>query len=328
MRKVYYSLGIETSCDETAAAVVNSCYEIVSNVVFSQYKLHASYFGVVPELASRTHYEKIHFVIEKAIKNFDIKKINIISYTEKPGLKGALLIGKTVAKTLGYIHRLPTVGVDHLWGHIFSVILTHKGKIKFPFISLIISGGHTELSLVYSLNKREVLGQTRDDAVGEAFDKVAKMLSERLEGKNKNILKYPGGPIIEKLSKFGDPKSIDLPRPYLFESYDFSFSGLKTAVLYYIKDRILNLKDVYNVCASFQEAVIDTLEGKVLHTIQKTRCKRVVISGGVSSNYFLRKRFKSLASKKNIEIYFPHKKLATDNAAMISIAGIAKFCKN
>lgn len=175
-KKSFYCLGIETSCDETAAAVVDKDYKIISNVVFSQQKLHAPYFGVVPELASRTHYEKIHIVIDKALKNFNIKRINLIAYTEKPGLKGALLVGKTVAKTLGFIYSIPTIGVDHLWGHIYSVILTYKGKIKFPFLSLIISGGHTELSMVYSFKKREVLGQTLDDAVGEAFDKVAKML--------------------------------------------------------------------------------------------------------------------------------------------------------
>lgn len=323
-----YVLGLETSCDETASAVVSSEFEIISNIVFSQQKIHASFFGVVPELASRTHYEKIHFVLDKALKKFDIKNIDLIAYTEKPGLKGALLIGKTVAKTLGYIYSKPTIGVDHLWGHIFSVILTHKGKIKFPFISLIISGGHTELSLVHSHTKKENLGQTRDDAVGEAFDKVAKMLAEHVPKKYKSLFRYPGGPIIEKLAKFGDSKAIDFPRPYMMESNDFSFSGLKTAVLYYIKNKSLNIKDVYNICASFQEAVVDTLLVKTLRIIDKTKCNRVVISGGVSANKSLRDGFIKIAQNKNIEVYFPHKYLATDNAAMISLAGLNFYYNN
>lgn len=323
-KKSFYCLGIETSCDETAAAVVDKDYKIISNVVFSQQKLHAPYFGVVPELASRTHYEKIHIVIDKALKNFNIKRINLIAYTEKPGLKGALLVGKTVAKTLGFIYSIPTIGVDHLWGHIYSVILTYKGKIKFPFLSLIISGGHTELSMVYSFKKREVLGQTLDDAVGEAFDKVAKMLYTYLDEKyKKNLpLSYPGGPAVEKLAVYGDNKKIKLPRPYMLEDYNFSFSGLKTAVLYYVKNKKLTLKDVYDICASFQTAVVDVFKTKLLYVAEKLNCRRICISGGVSSNKFLRKKLKDIGRDKNLEFYFPSKTLSTDNAAMIASAGI------
>jgi len=321
MVKIINCLGIETSCDETAAAVVNSDYKIISNIIFSQQKLHSSYFGVVPELASRAHYEKIDYVVDKVLKKFNIKKISLIAYTEKPGLKGSLLIGKTAAKTLGYIFKIPTIGVDHLWGHIYSVILSLKGKIEFPFISLIISGGHTELSVVKSFTERKVLGETRDDAVGEAFDKVAKLLYEKTKNK---VFKYPGGPVIEKLAKLGEPKSINFPRPYMLDSWDFSFSGLKTAVVYYVNSlkTALDNKIVYDICASFQEAVVDTIYTKLLYPIEKLGCDTVCISGGVSANNYLRKRLKSLEKNKKIKVYFPEKKLATDNAAMIASAGI------
>jgi N6-L-threonylcarbamoyladenine synthase len=324
MVKMINCLGIETSCDETAAAVVNSDYKIISNIIFSQQKLHSSYFGVVPELASRAHYEKIGYVVDKVLKKFNIKKISLIAYTEKPGLKGSLLIGKTAAKTLGYIFKIPTIGVDHLWGHIHSVILSQKGKIELPFISLVISGGHTELSIVESFTERKVLGETRDDAVGEAFDKVAKLLYEKTKNK---VFKYPGGPVIEKLAKFGDPKSINFPRPYMLDNWDFSFSGIKTAVVYYVNSlkTALDNKLVYDICASFQEAVVDTIYTKLLYAIEKLGCDTVCISGGVSANNYLRKKLKSLAKTKKTKVYFPEKKLATDNAAMIASAGI-QFC--
>ncbi len=328
MEKKLYALGIETSCDETAAAVVSSKYQIISNIIFSQQKLHASYFGVVPELASRSHYEKIHFVLKKATKNFDIKKLSLIAYTSNPGLKGALLIGKTVAKTLGYIYSIPVVGVEHLWGHIYSVILTQKGNVKFPFLSLIISGGHTELSIVESFTKRKILGQTIDDAVGEAFDKVAKVLHLTIKEKNSSskylkILKYPGGPIVEKLARYGNPKAINFPRPYMFENYNFSFSGLKTAVLYYLKSKkTIDDKTIKDICASFQEAVVDTLITKSVYVLEKFSLDSIFISGGVSSNNYLRRKFLKMSKAKNFKVYFPHKTLSTDNAAMIAAAGI------
>jgi N6-L-threonylcarbamoyladenine synthase len=324
MVKMINCLGIETSCDETAAAVVNSDYKIISNIIFSQQKFHSPYFGVVPELASRAHYEKIDYVVDKVLKKFNIKKISLIAYTEKPGLKGSLLIGKTAAKTLGYIFKIPTIGVDHLWGHIHSVILSQKGKIELPFISLVISGGHTELSIVESFTERKVLGETRDDAVGEAFDKVAKLLYEKTKNK---VFKYPGGPVIEKLAKFGDPKSINFPRPYMLDNWDFSFSGIKTAVVYYVNSlkTALDNKLVYDICASFQEAVVDTIYTKLLYAIEKLGCDTVCISGGVSANNYLRKKLKSLAKTKKTKVYFPEKKLATDNAAMIASTGI-QFC--
>ncbi|MCX7940815.1 MAG: tRNA (adenosine(37)-N6)-threonylcarbamoyltransferase complex transferase subunit TsaD [Endomicrobia bacterium] len=330
-------LGIETSCDETAAAVVDSNYNIISNIIFSQQKLHAPYFGVVPELASRTHYEKIQYVVKKALTKISIKKINLISYTEQPGLKGALLIGKTVAKTLGYLYSIPTIGVNHLWGHIHSVILSYRGKIKFPFVSLIISGGHTELSIVESYTERKVLGQTRDDAVGESFDKIAKLLSfsikkESKQRKNAKLLSllkkftYPGGPVVEKLAKYGDPKAINFPRPYMLDSWDFSFSGIKTAVLYYLNSqKRIQPELVYNICASFQESIVDTLVTKITYAAEKFNCRRIVISGGVSANQYLRKRFMQIAKQKLLEVYFPKKNLFTDNAAMISCAGYHFF---
>ncbi len=310
-----YILGIETSCDETSCAIIDDKLNIISNIVFSQQKIHKPYFGVVPELASRTHYEKIHFVLKKALKNVNIRKIKLISYTEKPGLKSALLIGKTVAETFGYIYSIPVIGVNHLLGHIHSLILTYK-KIKYPFISLIISGGHTEISIVYSPIERQILGTARDDAVGESFDKVAKMLN----------LTYPGGPAIEKLAKYGDKNFVNFPRPYMLDSWDFSFSGIKTAVLYYLKSinykpNKNNKKLISNICASFQEAIVDTLIKKSFLAAEKFNCSRIGISGGVSANNYLRKKFYQIAEKLNIDIYFPRKELATDNAAMICSAG-------
>ncbi len=308
-----YILGIETSCDETSAAVIDHKFNIISNIIFSQQRIHSKYFGVVPELASRTHYEKIHFVISRALQNFNIKKIDLIAYTETPGLKGALLIGKTVAHTLGYIYSIPVIGVDHLWGHIHSLIVTHKNKLQFPFISLIISGGHTELSIVYSAVKRKVLGETRDDAVGEAFDKVAKMLN----------LSYPGGPVIEKYAKKGNPKFVEFSRPYMEGTWDFSFSGLKTAVLYYLQKNknMLNKKIVSHICASFQESVVDTLMYKVFLAAKKFKCSNIGISGGVAANEYLREKFSLNAHQHNIKVFFPQKILSTDNAVMIACAG-------
>lgn len=311
-----YILGIETSCDETSASVIDNKLNIISNIIFSQQKLHSPYFGVVPELASRSHYEKIHFVINRAIKNVDKTKIKLIAYTETPGLKGALLIGKIVAKTFGYMYSIPVVAVDHLWGHIHSIILSYKNKIQYPFISLIISGGHTELSIVYSTTKRKVLGNTRDDAVGESFDKVAKMLK----------LTYPGGPVVEKLARNGDKNFIIFTRPYMLDTWDFSFSGLKTAVLYYLKSvdfkpSTFNHQLIAHICASFQESVTDTLIKKTFFAVKKFNCSRIGISGGVSANGYLRKKFLQFGKKNNVKIYFPEKKLATDNAAMIASAG-------
>lgn len=313
-----YILGIETSCDETSSSVIDDKLNIISNIVFSQQKVHLPYFGVVPELASRTHYEKIHFVIAKTLKSISIKKVKLITYTQYPGLKGALLIGKTVAETLGYIYHIPVKGVDHLLGHIHSLILTHKNKIKYPFISLIISGGHTELSIVESPLQRKILGNTRDDAVGESFDKVAKMLN----------LSYPGGPVIEKLAKMcKDKELINFPRPYMLDTWDFSFSGIKTAVLYYIKSLLqrqksLTQQQVKLICKSFQEAIIDTLIHKVLYAVEKLNCRRVGISGGVSANNSLREKFINTAGKTNFEIFFPEHSLTTDNAAMIASIGL------
>ncbi len=322
MSNIKYILGIETSCDETSAAVVDEKLNIITNIIFSQQKLHSQYFGVVPELASRTHYEKIQYVLEKVFKKVKISEISLISYTEEPGLKGALLIGKIVAHTLSYIYKIPIVGVNHLWGHINSIFLSNT-KFRFPFLSLIISGGHTELSIVSSYNKRKILGNTRDDAVGESFDKVAKMLK----------LTYPGGPIIEKYARYGDKNYVYFKRPYMEETWDFSFSGLKTAVLYYLnsiklKSLLLDKKFIANICASFQEAICDTLSKKLILATQKFNCKTVCISGGVSANKYLRQYIKKELSKENIEVVFPKENLSTDNAAMIAVAGRNKYIFN
>lgn len=310
-----YILGIETSCDETAASVVTPTNKVISNIIFSQQKLHSPYFGVVPELASRTHYEKIDVVLEKAMKGINAKDISLISYTKEPGLKGALAIGEVAAKALGYIYKIPTIGVDHLWGHISSVFISHN-KIKFPFISLVISGGHTQLSLVYSTTDRKILGNTRDDAVGEAFDKVAKILN----------LTYPGGPAIEKLAKKGNKNAVFFKRPYIRESWDFSFSGIKTAVLYYVnslrqKKIKISKQLVCDICASFQEAICDTIATKLFAASEKFNCKRVAVSGGVSANSYLRQYLIDMLGRRNVKLFFPAKLFTTDNAAMIAVAG-------
>ncbi|MFQ3676300.1 MAG: tRNA (adenosine(37)-N6)-threonylcarbamoyltransferase complex transferase subunit TsaD [Endomicrobiia bacterium] len=310
-----YILGIETSCDETSASVIDSNLKIISNIIYSQQKLHSNYYGVVPELASRAHYEKINFVIKESLKKIKIDKIGLISYTCDPGLRGSLLIGKIVAETLGYIYKIPVVGVNHLWGHINSLFLSNR-KITFPFLSLIISGGHTELSLVLSYTKRKILGNTRDDAVGESFDKVAKMLN----------LSYPGGPVIERLAKKGDKNYIFFKRPYMLESWDFSFSGIKTSVLYYLQDLSKNKVKIdkqliSNICASFQEAICDTLATKLLNACDKLKCNTVGISGGVSANEYIRKYIEKKLNCNKIKTFFPDKNLSTDNAAMIASAG-------
>ncbi|MBI4051747.1 MAG: tRNA (adenosine(37)-N6)-threonylcarbamoyltransferase complex transferase subunit TsaD, partial [Elusimicrobia bacterium] len=268
-------LAIETSCDETAAAVLDASIprgfsRVLSNCVSSQMKLHQPYFGVVPELASRAHLEKIPWVVGRALKKSGVQRCDAVAYTRGPGLAGALLVGKVAAETLAFMWRVPLIPVHHLEGHALALGLTEP--IRFPFLALIVSGGHTDLVLMSDYGRVRVLGRTRDDAAGEAFDKVAKLLR----------LGYPGGPLIDRLAREGNPEAIQFPRALLKGSWDFSFSGLKTSVLYYLMDRsselrvksseVVNLKSstlnsqlltpnsfVKDVCASFQEAVVDTL---------------------------------------------------------------------
>lgn len=314
-------LGIETSCDETSAAILEDGKKILSNVVASQEKIHKRYYGVVPELASRAHVENINWVLGKALKEAGIEKQpDIIAFTSGPGLMGSLIVGQMVAQVLSYVCDIPLVEVNHLEGHILSAVLEYP-DLKPPFLSLIISGGHTELVIVEKIGVYDILGETRDDACGEAFDKVAKLLR----------LGYPGGPLIEKNAGKGDSRKINFPRPLMRGSWDFSFSGLKTAVLYYLQKYPLTGNTRFSairrsdICASFQQAVIDTLLDKVVACAKEFRIKRVAVVGGVAANIAIRHFFEKAASKADIRFYFPRKEFCTDNAAMIACAGYHKY---
>lgn len=317
-------LGIETSCDETAASVVKDGRYILSNVVSSSLKLHKRYGGVVPEIATRFHTEVIDVVIKKALKeaNLGFKKLDAISVTKGPGLVGALLVGISCAKAISFSLKLPLVPVDHLKAHIYSAIMNEK-IIKFPLIALIISGGHTRLVLNHDFDRIEVLGQTQDDAVGEAFDKVAKILD----------LGYPGGPIIDRFARKGNPNKIRFPRTKFSDSLDFSFSGIKTAVLYYVRDlspepRAQSLKIREQVCdivASFQEAIVDMILDNTFRALEKNRIKILAVGGGVSANSRLRERLTDESCYRGIRVYFPEAKLCMDNAAMVAGLGYQLF---
>lgn len=307
-------LGIETSCDETAAAVVNNGTAILSSVVSSQIEIHSRYGGVVPELASRKHIEAIVTVVREAIKTSGAgpEHIDAIAATRGPGLIGCLLVGFSFAKAYAFGLGIPWTGVNHLEGHIHSVFL-EPDPPPFPFITLLASGGHTGIYLVSSHTSMELLGQTRDDAAGEAFDKVAKMLG----------LGYPGGSIIGKLAEKGDPGKIDFPRTYLDKSgFDFSFSGIKTSVGRFIRTHSAGYKEMIpDIAAGFQESIVDVLSYKVLHAAKENRCEHVAIVGGVAANSRLREKLKINAGLSGIIIHIPSPALCGDNAAMIAAAG-------
>jgi N6-L-threonylcarbamoyladenine synthase len=308
-------LGIESSCDETAAAVVEDGQKARSSVVASQVSIHRKYGGVVPELACRQHVEAILPVIQEALSRaeIDLAGLQGIAVTQGPGLVGSLLVGIAAAKSLAYVLDLPLVGVNHILGHVAAIFLDGS-SLKFPFISLVVSGGHTSLFRVESRTRMALIGRTRDDAAGEAFDKVAKLLD----------LGYPGGEIIDRLSKEGDRRAIPFPRTLLEpNSLDFSFSGLKTAVLSYVKTlggkpSPIQLRDV---AASFQEAVVDTLLFKVFRAAHQEGIREVVVAGGVACNSRLRERFCREGKESGIVVHFPPPPLCTDNAAMIGVAG-------
>lgn len=308
-------LGIDTSCDDTSASVVKDGEKILSNVVSSQTEIHRKYGGIVPELASRKHIEIILPVVDEALKKAEltVKDIDAIAVCHGPGLIGSLLVGCCFAKGLSYSQKIPIVAVNHLEGHIFSVFLEER-KPEFPFLSLVVSGGHTSLYIVNGFKKYIELGKTRDDAAGEAFDKVAKMLG----------LGYPGGPIIDRLAKDGNPDAFDFPRAYMPETFDFSFSGLKTAVKAVIQ-RTGDKDHVHDIAASFQSAVIDVLVRKVEWAIIKKGIKRVTLSGGVAANSYLRYKITSMAKERDIDLFLPSIQFCTDNAAMIAIAGYHHF---
>lgn len=314
-----YILAIESSCDETSAAVVVNGREVLSNVIASQISTHEKYGGVVPEVASRMHIEAVSGVVEEALleANITLDKIDAIGVTYGPGLVGALLVGLQFAKGLAFSSKKPLVGVNHIEGHICANYIQHK-DLKPPFVSLVVSGGHTFIVHVKDYGKYEVIGQTRDDAAGEAYDKVARALG----------LGYPGGPKIDKLAKEGNPKAIVFPKANFHEeTLDFSFSGVKSAVLNYLnKCKMQNIEvNKADVAASFQQAVVDVLKDNVLLTCKKKDVKTIAIAGGVASNSTLRETLTNAASKRGIEVLFPAPILCTDNAAMIGSAAYFNF---
>lgn len=306
-------LGIESSCDETAAAVVKDGREVLSNVINTQIEVHKVYGGVVPEIASRKHIETIDAVIDEALKdaNVSLDDIEAIAVTNGPGLVGALLIGVSCAKALAYGAKKPLVGVHHIKGHIMANFLAHK-DLKPPFICLVASGGHSHIVNVKDYTDFEIIARTRDDAAGEAYDKIARVLG----------LGYPGGPKIDKLAREGDGTSIVFPRVKM-ENLDFSFSGVKTAVINYVHKMEQN-GDAYNradVAASFQEAVTDVLCEHTIEAAKSKGSKIIAIAGGVASNTRLREKMSEMAAKEGIDVLYPPPVLCTDNAAMIACAG-------
>jgi N6-L-threonylcarbamoyladenine synthase len=315
-----YILGIETSCDETAAAVVQSGTQILSNVVASQIKYHKKYGGVVPEIASRKHLENICWVIEQALDQAGIglNHLQAIAVTAGPGLPGALLVGISIAKTLAYAQNIPLIACHHLEGHLYALV-AEGHELPHPAIALIVSGGHSNIYKINAPGQYDLLGQTRDDAAGEAFDKVAKALK----------LGYPGGPIIDKLAKTGNPWAIKFPRSYLEKgSLDFSFSGIKTAVTYYLKQQAIKpdskTMQTANVAASFQQAVVDVLVNKTILAAKKHLVNHILLTGGVACNSQLRRDLQSAAQQEGFTLHYPSPALCTDNAAMIASTGY--FC--
>ncbi|MCX7817566.1 MAG: tRNA (adenosine(37)-N6)-threonylcarbamoyltransferase complex transferase subunit TsaD [Syntrophales bacterium] len=306
-------LGIETSCDETAAAVVLDGQKLLSNVVASQIKDHSKYGGIVPEIASRKHVEAIAPVISEALETAGVtlRDIEGIAVTRGPGLIGSLLVGLSTAKALAYACKIPIIGVNHLEGHIAAIYLTERYP-EFPFIALVVSGGHTIVLLVSDFKHVSILGQTRDDAAGEAFDKAAKFLN----------IGYPGGIIIDKLGKRGNRKAIAFPKA-MKESLDFSFSGLKTALINLVKKRgsFPQEEEIPDIVASYQEAIVEVLVEKTIMAAEQASVDKIVVCGGVAANSRLRELFVEEASRKGKEIFIPPPILCTDNAAMIAALG-------
>ncbi|ANU24292.1 tRNA (adenosine(37)-N6)-threonylcarbamoyltransferase complex transferase subunit TsaD [Planococcus donghaensis] len=319
MNKDIYILGIETSCDETAASVVKNGTEIISNVVASQIESHKRFGGVVPEIASRHHVEQITLVIEEALQlaGLEPHQLNAVAVTEGPGLVGALLIGVNAAKAFAFAHQLPLVGVHHIAGHIYANRL--EQEMEFPLLALVISGGHTELIYMKEHGNFTVIGETRDDAAGEAYDKVARTLD----------LPYPGGPHIDRLAHASE-KAIAFPRIWLEEgSYDFSFSGLKSSVLNYMHNAAQRGETVApeHVAAGFQNSVVEVVTGKTVRAAEEYKVRQVIAAGGVAANKGLRNSLESAFQEKEIPFYIPSLPLCTDNAAMIAAAGTVMYEK-
>jgi N6-L-threonylcarbamoyladenine synthase len=324
-------LAIETSCDETSAAVVRDGSEVLSNVISSQIEFHKKYGGIVPELAARKHIEVISPVIKEAMERAGVafKELDAVAVTHGPGLVGSLIVGLCAAKAIAWSLKIPLIGVNHLEGHIYANFLSSQSPSpstpspQFPFVCLLVSGGHTTIILVEGHGKYRTLGRTRDDAAGEAFDKVARFLG----------IGYPGGPIIDKLAKEGDAKAVRFTRPMLEGSYDFSFSGIKTAVVNYVnRDQEtvpigsgFSRRFPANVCASFQQAVVDVLVEKSIRAAKEYRCKAIALAGGVSANSLLRSQLMARGKGEGLNVHIPPFEYCTDNAAMIGCAGYYKL---
>ena len=314
-------LAIESSCDETAAAVVENGRKVLSNVIYSQIDLHTLYGGVVPEIASRKHIEKVNPVIEQALSDagLTLKDVDAVAVTYGPGLVGPLLVGVSAAKAVAYAAGLPLIGVHHIEGHVSANFLEHP-DLEPPFLCLIVSGGHTHLVIMKDYGEYEILGRTHDDAAGEAYDKVARAIG----------LGYPGGPKIDKVAKEGNPKAIAFPRAKVDDCpYDFSFSGLKSAVLNYLNQAEMKGEEINrnDVAASFQAAVVDVLVEKTMHAAKEYGFKKVALAGGVASNSALRAGMKEACEKRGLEMIYPSPIFCTDNAAMIGAAAYYEYIK-
>lgn len=319
MKKDIYILGIESSCDETAAAVIKNGREVCSNIIFSQIELHKLYGGVVPEIASRKHIEKINQVIKEALSkaSMELKDVDAIAVTYGPGLVGALLVGVAEAKAIAYAANKPLVGVHHIEGHIAANYIENP-DLEPPFMCLVVSGGHTHLVKILDYEKFEIIGKTRDDAAGEAFDKVARAIG----------LGYPGGPKIDKLAREGNKEAIAFPRAKVEDNaFDFSFSGLKSSVLNYLNQCEMKQIEVNpaDVAASFQYAVIDVLTNHAISAVKEMDMDKLAIAGGVASNSSLRESLQQACDREGIHFYHPSPVFCTDNAAMIGVAGYYAF---
>lgn len=312
-------LAIESSCDETAAAVVEDGRQVLSNVISSQIELHRLYGGVVPEIASRKHIERINQVIQQALDDAGtgLDDVDAVGVTYGPGLVGALLVGVAEAKAISYARGLPLVGVHHIEGHISANYIEHS-ELEPPFLCLVVSGGHTQLAIVEDYGKLRILGSTRDDAAGEAFDKVARAIG----------LPYPGGPEIDKLAREGNPQAITFPRARIDGApYDFSFSGVKSAVLNYLNHHKMQGKEIEkaDLAASFQQSVVSVLTEHTMRAAEKFHMNRVAMAGGVAANQCLRKAMKEACEKRKITLYYPSPVYCTDNAAMIGVAAYYEY---
>lgn len=321
MEEDFLTLGIESSCDETSAAVVKNGKEVLSNIISSQVDWHRKFGGVVPEIASRKHVELINPVLDEALEEAGVNfaDLSAVAVTFGPGLVGGLLVAISAAKSIAYAQDIPLIAVNHIEGHIYANFISHP-ELEPPVICLTVSGGHTDLLYFEELGEYEIIGRTKDDAAGEAFDKVARVMGAG----------FPGGPAIDRLAKEGNPEAVELPRPLINQGYDFSFSGLKTAVLNYINNTKQRGEEVpkADLAASFQQAVVDVLVTKVVSAAKDKGVNNILLSGGVAANSQLRKELEEELAQNNKQLYYPETRICTDNAAMIASAGYFNWQQN